>query len=319
MAQLILQLIFHFQQFNIGSGLINKRNNCFLNATLQALFHVPVVRSSLQEDLVHVKNCKIRECITCMFLDLFETAQSSKVPCSPFRLYGALKKIKNNLSELLNGQQQDSHEFLILLTQVLEKQPHSGQWFQNNFVANIATHVNCTSCGKVHQSCSRIADFALHLQGNQSIQTALDSYFSYDEIEYLCVSCKTYDTVKKKHFLLSAPDCLCLQLRRFSERGEKMNDEIEISSELCIRKYFLKTQAVAWKYKLVAVVNHFGQNRNMGHYNTIVLKPNDVYYEFDDRTVRQVSSNLVSGKNAYLVFYELITVKLFIQEFSLFH
>lgn len=167
---------------------------------MQALFHMPVVANCLQKNIDDVKDCTVRDCVTCMFLDLFKTTQCSKVPCSPFRLYGALKKININFSKLLDGKHQDSHEFLMLLTQVLEQKPHSTLWFQNNFSANISTHVNCSSCGKVHKSFSRVADFALHLQGNQSIQVALDSYFDYDEIEYLCESRKTYKNSKKKTF-----------------------------------------------------------------------------------------------------------------------
>lgn len=254
-------------------------------------------------------NCTIRECVTCKFLNLFKITQCSKVPCSPYDLYGALRKTSKRFAELLNGKHQDSHEFLIVFTEELEKQKHSARWFGNNFTANIVTHINCSSCGEVHKSCVEVLDFALHLQGNQSIQFALDSYFNFENAEYLCESCRTLDIAKKQHFLLSAPGCLCVQLRRISERGEKINDKIEISSELTLGKYFLKTQAVPWKYKLVAIVNHFGANRYVGHYNTIVLTPNDVCYEFDDRSVREVSSNIISGNIEYMLFYELIKVK----------
>lgn len=247
-----------------------------------------------------------------MFLNLFKNTQCSKAPCSPYQLYEALQKMKR-FSGLLNGKHQDSHEFLVVLTEELGLQPHSARWFVINFTANVATHVTCSSCGKVNQSSTEVLDFALHLQGNQSIQISLDSYFNYDDIVYLCETCQTSDKAKKKLFLLSAPYCLCVQLRRFSERGEKLNDKIEISSELSLKKYFLKSPAEAWKYRLAAVVNHFGANRYVGHYNTIVLTPNNACYEFDDRSVREVSSNLISGNNAYMLFYELTKVTQFFE------
>ncbi len=301
----------YFQQFNIGSGLINqyKRNNCFFNATVQALFHIPTVASCLRKDLE--TKCTIRECITCKFLNLFKTTQCSKAPCSPYELYKALQKTNTRFTGLLNGKHQDSHEFLIVLTEELEKQKHSARWFVNNFTANIVTHVNCTSCGTVHKSFTEVLDFALHLKGNQSIQIALDSYFNHDDADFLCESCQTLDIAKKQHFLVSLPDCLCVQLRRFTERGEKLNDKIEISSELALGRYFSEPQDTPWKYKLIAVVNHFGTSRYVGHYNTIVSTANNVCYEFDDRSVREVSSNLISGDNAYMLFYELIKVRHF--------
>lgn len=290
---------------------MNKKQNCFLNATLQALFQIPTIANCLQTDLDNENKCKIRECITCMVINLFGNTQSSEVPCSPYRLYFALKKTNLRFLKLLNGEHQDAHEFLIVLNHELDQQAHSARWFSNNFTVNLTTHVKCSSCGTVHESFSGVTDIAVHLKGNRSIQDAVDSYFNYDDIEYMCEACRTYDIVKKKNFIQTAPACLCLQLRRFSERGTKITDTIEIASELSLRKHFFKTQVLEWKYKLVVVVNHFGESQNIGHYNTIVLTPNGEYYELDDRTVRKVSSSLVSGKHSYMLFYELIEVTVF--------
>lgn len=299
----------HFQQLSVGCGLINKRRNCFMNATLQALFRIPKIASFLQVDLDNANRCKIQDCISCMVLKLYGNVKYGQVACSPYHLYSALTMIKNSrFSALLNGQHQDAHEFLMVLNYELEKQVHPARWFTNSFTINLTTHIECGSCGKVHQSFSEITDIALHVVGNKTVQAAVDSYFHHDDIEYMCETCRTYDIVKKKHFILSAPECLCLQLRRFSDRGTKLTDEMEISSKLNIRKHFLKAQPSEWKYKLVAIVNHFGESRNIGHYNTIVLTSNEELYEFDDRSVRKVSSSLISGKDAYMLFYELIEV-----------
>ncbi|XP_037050724.1 ubiquitin carboxyl-terminal hydrolase 36-like [Bradysia coprophila] len=240
-------------------------------------------------------------------MNLYVNIKSNKVACSPYTLYDCLKKTNQRLSDLLNGDHQDAHEFLIVLNQELERPPHSARWFSNNFSMKLATSIKCDSCGKVHESTSPVTDLALHLEGNQSIQAAVDSYFDYDDVDFLCEECRTYDTVKKKHLILSAPPCICLQLRRFSEQGTKITDAIEISG-ISLKKHFLKTQTSEWNYELVAIVNHFGQSRNVGHYNTIVLTSNGEYYEFDDRSVRKVSSNIVSGENAYLLFYKQVEV-----------
>ncbi|KAG4074576.1 hypothetical protein HA402_004447 [Bradysia odoriphaga] len=227
-----------------------------------------------------------KNCVTCIVIDLFGNTKSSKVACNPYRLYDALKKNNKRLSDLLNSDHQDAHEFLIVLNQELERQPHYARWFSDNFSANLATHIKCNSCGKVHESRNEVQDFALDLVGNRSIQAAVDSYFNYDDVDFLCEDCRTYDTLKKKYFILSAPSYLCLQLRRFSEQGTKITDTIEISG-LSLKNHFLKTQTLEWKYKLIAVVNHFGESQSVGHYNTIVLLPNGTVYEFDDRSVRQ--------------------------------
>lgn len=292
--------------------MINNRNNCFYNSTLQALFHIPTVANCLREDFEDTKNCKSRECITCKFTSFFNDTQSSEVPYNPYRLYESLKKAKNKrFVQLLNGKQQDPHEFLLVLVQELESQKHSARWFVDRFTVNIRTHVECLSCGTIHKSNGEVADFTLSVRGNQSIQSAVDTYFEYAASESHCISCKDNKKSKMKYFLLNAPDCLCLHLRRFNKQYAKMKDDIEISSELKLSKYFLEKQACEWNYKLVAVINHFGESLHVGHYNTVVLNANDDCYEFDDRSVRKVSSSMISANAAYLLFYELQEVILF--------
>lgn len=233
--------------------------------------------------------------------------KSSNVACSPYQLYDRLKKTDQRFADLLNGQHQDAHEFLMVFNQELERPPHSAPWFTNNFSMKLATIITCNSCGKIHESTSQVTDLAIHLQGNRSVQAAVDSYFNYDDVDFLCEECRTYDTVQKKHHILSAPPCLWLQLRRFSKQGTKITDKIEISG-LSLKKHFLRTRSSECNYKLVSVINHFGQSRNVGHYNTIILTPHGEHYEFDDRSVRKVSSSLVSEENAYILFYTQIEV-----------
>lgn len=182
------------------------------------------------------------------------------------------------------------------------------RWFANNFTVDLATHILCASCGKIHESFSEVTDIALHLAGNNSIQSAIDSYFDHDDITYLCETCKNISIAQKKHFVVSAPAYLCLQLRRFSDRGKKLINDIQISPELNIKNHFLRNESSESNYKLIAVINHFGVSRNVGHYNTIFLMSNGDYIEFDDHNVRKISSNIASGKDAYMLFYELVEV-----------
>jgi len=248
---------------------------------------------------------------------MFKDTQCSERPYSPYRIYDALKKTSSRFSALLNEKQQDPHEFLMLLTHELGKQNHSSSWFVNNFTADMKTQIECSLCGTVHSTSGKVADLLLEITGNESIQTSLDSYFNYDLIEeYHCEHRREVGVARKRPVLLTAPKCLCLQLKRFSEAKNKINDSIYITHEISLSTYFLKPQAREWKYKLVAVINHFGETLHVGHYNTIVITSTDRFYEFDDRNVRTVSSNMVSGSQAYLLFYELIEVIVDQQRYS---
>lgn len=45
------------RRWNVGSGMINMGNTCYLNSTLQAIFHVPSVASWLLSDVDHRARC----------------------------------------------------------------------------------------------------------------------------------------------------------------------------------------------------------------------------------------------------------------------
>lgn len=288
-----------------------------MNSVLQVLFHIPKIANCLLSDLNNINNkCKIRNCVSCMVVSLYGNTYTSETACSPYQLYSELKKTNSQISGLLNGQHQDAHEFLIVFNQVLEQQPHSVRWFPNNFSIDLATHILCGSCGKVHKSSSEVTDLAIHVVKNGTVQDAVDSYFNYDDIQYQCEGCRAYVIARKKHFIVSAPAYLCIQIRRFSGQGSKITDKIEILPKLSVKQHFLKTQDSESAYKLVAVVNHFGESRNIGHYNAIIVTTNGEHYEVDDRNVRKVSSNLVSGKNAYMLFYELTEVIIYRQSYT---
>lgn len=255
------------------------------------------------EYFVDTENCSDKQCVTCKLVNLFKITQLRSVPCNPYEFYGTLKRKSERFDSLLNGAQQDSHYFLIMLTEVLEEQPHDAHWFKKNFTANLATHVNCSSCGKVHESASEVVDFGLFLPGNDTIQTALDAYFDHDDIDFLCENCEALNVARKKHFLLTSPKCLCLQLKRFSSYGKKINDKIEVSLELSLANHFLQPETIGDKYRLVAIINHSGQAMHVGHYSTIVFTPDNTFYEFDDRSVREVSSNFFAQSCPYVIFY----------------
>lgn len=45
------------RRWNVGCGMINMGNTCYLNSTLQAIFHVPSVASWLFSDVDHRQRC----------------------------------------------------------------------------------------------------------------------------------------------------------------------------------------------------------------------------------------------------------------------
>lgn len=238
-------------------------------------------------------------------------------------MYNTLQQANKRFSDLLNGEQEDPHEFFMLLTEEIEHQKHSVSWFTDNFTAKIQTTIECSLCKTIYKSYGFLGDLALHVNKNKSVQQALDAYFDLQSLDgYKCTSCKKKVSANQKHSLKRAPKCLFLQLRRFSTTNKKISRNIEITPTLKLGKHFSKSQSREWNYQLVGIINHIGKDLHSGHYKAITYTENRVYefddsnvrelntrvYEFNHSYVREVNTSLVKGKEAYLLLYELSEV-----------
>ena len=62
------------------------------------------------------------------------------------------------------------------------------------------------------------------------------------------------------------------------------------------------------KYKLAAVIDHDGASVDFGHYTTVYCVDSH-YYLYDDTTVKEMSKDQALNKEAYMLFYEMISTK----------
>lgn len=263
-------------------------------------------------------------CINCAMARTCAASQQNQQPIKPYLVYSKLRLV---CKHLIPGQQEDAHEFLRYLMEAMEKAylnrfPHSKQFDQHSKETTpinqilggyLKTSVRCLSCHHVSVTFQHFEDLLLDIRKANTVEEALDLYFARERLEdmgYKCEGCKKKVTATKQFSLERAPIALCIQLKRFSMAGNKINKHISIREHLNLSKYGSKrgmNNTEQLTYRLVAMVTHLGASQHCGHYTAIGLTDAGGYYQFDDSSVRPISMQNVLNTNTYIIFYELET------------
>ncbi|KAG8254555.1 Ubiquitin carboxyl-terminal hydrolase 42 [Homalodisca vitripennis] len=122
-----IQLGWQSKSVPIGSGMINLGNTCYLNSTLQALFHVPAFVNWLLNDKAHKDKCETMnglthtECLICAMLKTLKCSMENSASSSPIRPHLIYNKLKLICKRLIHGHQEDAHEFLRYLIESMDR------------------------------------------------------------------------------------------------------------------------------------------------------------------------------------------------------
>lgn len=264
-------------------------------------------------------------CIICAMAKTLTVSQTQN--SQPIRPYLVYTKLKLVCKHLVLGQQEDAHEFLRYLMEAMEKAylarfPKSAQLDQysqettpiNQILGGyLKTSVRCLACNHVSVTFSHFEDLLLDIRKANTLEEALDLYFARERLEdmgYKCESCKKKVSATKQFTLERAPISLCIQLKRFSIVGNKLNKHIAIRQHLNLSKYASRrpnNPNDQLNYRLVSMVTHLGASQHCGHYTAIGWTESGSYYQFDDSYVRVIPVQSVLNTNAYIIFYELDT------------
>ncbi|XP_063701016.1 ubiquitin carboxyl-terminal hydrolase 36 [Culicoides brevitarsis] len=311
------------RRWNVGSGMINMGNTCYLNSTLQAIFHVPSVASWLISDVDHRQRCCENDsgCIICAMAKTLMQSQNGNNPFRPQNVYFKLKHICKHLTP---GRQEDAHEFLRYLIEAMEKAylarfkgwKEFDQYTKETTPLNqilggyLKSAVKCLSCQHVSVTFQHFQDLLLDVRKSNSIDEGVENYFARERLEdtgYKCEACKKRVTATKQFSIEKAPIALCVQLKRFSVLGGKINKHISMRHTLNLNAYASnKAETRNLSYRLVSLVTHIGASQHCGHYTAIGCTESGQYYHFDDSMVSHVQPQRVLETQAYLLFYELI-------------
>ncbi|XP_058391205.1 ubiquitin carboxyl-terminal hydrolase 51 [Diceros bicornis minor] len=158
-------------------GLINLGNTCFMNCIVQALTHIPLLKDFFLSDKHKCIMTSPSLCLVCEMSSLFHAMYSgSRTPHIPYKL---LHLIWIHAEHLAGYRQQDAHEFLIAILDVLHrhsKDDSVGQEANNPnccnciidqiFTGGLQSDVTCQACHSVSATIDPCWDISLDLPGS---------------------------------------------------------------------------------------------------------------------------------------------------------
>lgn len=317
-------------------GFSNFARNCFFNAVVQVLLCIAPLR------VPFMKLNQYDRRLTRAVKDLFiKTSLPSVSDCNTAfgNLYVCFcAKAPPNFSD---GRDQDTHEFLLCLLQLLqEEEAKSARNFPNSppFLVNsifggrflTTTSCNYTKCEYTNEEGQPFLQMLLPIPvtgdssrasmvGNTgsevSLTTCLDQYIQLEFIpDWRCTRCG-YMGGNYRTRVIRAPLILTISFGRFNAKNEKINDYVLFEETFDLQPYtdprFVGSDKL--EYHLIGVVVHEG-SVDTGHCFAYVRGDKSVgseednkdftWYCLNDSVVHEVSLQQVLESQAYMLFYE---------------
>ncbi|XP_008566605.1 PREDICTED: ubiquitin carboxyl-terminal hydrolase 33 [Galeopterus variegatus] len=177
--------------------------------------------------------------------------------------------------------------------------------------------VKAGSCGEAYAPQGWIAFFVEYVKSwfwgpVVTLQDCLAAFFARDELKgdnmYSCEKCKKLRNGVKFCKVQKFPEILCIHLKRFRHElmfSTKISTHVSFPLEGLDLQPFLAKDSPAQivTYDLLSVICHHG-TASSGHYIAYCRNNlNNLWYEFDDQSVTEVSESTVQNAEAYVLFY----------------
>ncbi|XVE60588.1 hypothetical protein DITRI_Ditri05aG0140400 [Diplodiscus trichospermus] len=302
-------------------GLVNCGNSCYANAVLQCLTFTPPLTAYFLQGL-HSKACAKKEwCFTCEFEKLILKAKDGKCPMSPI---GILSQLQNIGSQLVNGKEEDAHEFLRYAIDAMQSiclkeagvvssgcSEEETTLIGLTFGGYLRSKIKCIKCQGKSECHERMMDLTVEIEGDIGTLDEALRRFTRTEIldgenKYQCSRCKSYEKAKKKLTILEAPNVLTIALKRFqSGKFGKLNKAIRFPEILNLAPYMSGTSDKSPIYRLYGVVVHLDimNAAFSGHYVCYVKNVQNKWFKIDDSIVTSTELERVLTKGAYMLLY----------------
>ena len=267
-------------------GFINDGAVCYQNAVLQNVIRSRHIREWSAE--------ASRKGMTGLVNDaLLGLVRRGEQPQTTQQLHSlALRQAMSQAegtSEWVNGQAQDSAQFLVALVADV------GSEFQDHFTIKISGNGTCTACTAVTPIPTDIAT-ALVLPipktgQTHQLQDLIAAAYTHGTYPRRCETCDQVSESLVDIAFESLPKVLVVHINRLTFDQGVINDEVSLPDELKLTS----SEQGEVTYALMGSVEHTG-----GHFRAHV-KENDEWTTYDDSSVRPGAKD----SRPYLAFYEM--------------
>ncbi|VDN83426.1 unnamed protein product [Brugia pahangi] len=286
---------------NVGVGLCNYSNDCFLNAVLQIILHCIPFARYLGEHLP-LFSC-VKDCIACGLARFIRYSMSSRQPFKPTWINFILEKA---FPSHLLGAQEDAHEALNHILDALDSEARNGMSSSDRnflnplngpcfstpveqlFVGTLRNQIQCLACSAILINYERFRELNLGIKKagydrRITLEDLLNDYFGSEVLNsFKCTNCKRTTQIQRSSCILRAPNLLLIQIKRFDSSGGKIDVHVNFNLRLDLERYIHRT-GEPHVYELTGIVQHMGNAAEHGHYIAVVRGfDGRSYYMFDD-------------------------------------
>lgn len=291
-------------------GFRNIGANCYMNSLLQGILSCTSIYQVLKENqnLLYIKNHRLAQLILTLFEKMNNNQSIEQESIDFWRIIILMSQKRKDKIQLNTGQQ-DSHEGLMMVLDILEQIPEikilfehrhnikircdkCQDWVVDRSETNYVFEVQSDLKTEQHEKFKNIDEF---YNTSMSFNTFLKEQNGYVDDDYICPKCHEKGSKFKKTTLTMVPEILPVVLKKY--HGKQLTP---FPNNL----YFVtRDKKSKFVYVLVSQIEHSG-NMFGGHYWAICLRKNNNginWYNLNDSSI----SNAQPGptNNSYLLFY----------------
>ncbi|GAB1225046.1 hypothetical protein ENUP19_0240G0053 [Entamoeba nuttalli] len=258
-------------------GIKNLANTCYVNSSLQALFHCKLFRDDVIKEKLDIGS------ISTIFKEM---ARKTQVNIS--------ESIQMLTDKQINIEQQD--DATLMLNSIINRiKTGNEQLINHHFKIEKEFKKVCLSCNKeevVKENC-----YYLHVQPNNSIIESINSSLTESIEGYYCENCHKRERTERKSKITETSNYLIVEINRteYDSVGRRNNHEINFDEEIEV--------IPGEKMRLICIINHYG-NLDGGHYNCWCRVCKNRWYNFNDLKVEEINvvENLSSNKGVVAIY-----------------